>query len=159
MTFMISKKNYPSFLLCLTSTIFFSCLILLSNVESNEWGPWGKDSIYEVEVNKQPSHEQTSNLVSQTATFPIKLLITFFQKVISPVDGATCDFYPTCSAYAKQALKKHGLFLGLVMASERVIRDHSPEGYDLIYKFDRYYVYDPVENNDFWFNKRMNGSR
>lgn len=156
---MVNKKNLTFLLLYLALTVCFFVLILAINVESKEWGPWDKDSIYEVEVNEQPSHQQKSNLVSQTATFPIKLLITFFQKVISPVDGATCDFYPTCSAYAKQALNKHGLFLGLVMASERVIRDHSPEGYDLIYKFDRYYVYDPVENNDFWFDKRTNSSR
>ena len=156
---MVNKNRHISFLLRLTSTICFFSLIFLSNVESKEWGPWDKDSIYEMEVKEQQLNQQKSNLVSKTATFPIKLLITFFQKVISPVDGATCDFYPTCSAYAKQALKKHGLFLGLVMASERVIRDHSPEGYDLIYKFDRYYVYDPVENNDFWLDKRKNGPR
>ena len=156
---MVNKKNKILFLLCLTSTVCFFSLKPLSNVESKEWGPWDKDSIYEIEIKEQQSNQQKSNLVSKAATFPVKLLITFFQKVISPVDGATCDFYPTCSAYAKQALKKHGLFLGLVMANERVMRDHSPEGYDLIYKFDRYYIYDPVENNDFWFDKRKNGSR
>ena len=67
------------------------------------------------------------------------------------MDGATCEFYPTCSAYGKDALKKHGLVIGLAMANERVNRYHSPEGYEIIYKFDRYYIYDPVENNDFWF--------
>ncbi len=150
---MANKNNEISYLLCLISTVCLVSLILLSNVESKDWGPWDKDSIYEIEISGPQSNKQKSNLVSKTTTFPIKLLITFFQKVISPVDGPTCDFYPTCSAYAKQALKKHGFFTGLAMASERIIRDHSPEGYDLIYKFDRYYAYDPLENNDFWFDK------
>ena len=41
--------------------------------------------------------------------------------------------------------------IGLAMANERVNRYHSPEGYEIIYKFNSYYIYDPVENNDFWF--------
>ncbi|KPJ58647.1 MAG: hypothetical protein AMJ42_02905 [Deltaproteobacteria bacterium DG_8] len=105
-------------------------------------------------MNNSHSHQHGVNTVTKVTTFPFDLLIIFFQKVISPVDGATCDFYPTCSAYAKQALKKHGLFIGLAMANERITRDHTPKGYDLIFKFGRYYIYDPVENNDFWFHKR-----
>jgi putative component of membrane protein insertase Oxa1/YidC/SpoIIIJ protein YidD len=77
--------------------------------------------------------------------------------VISPVDGASCDFYPTCSAYAKQALAKHGLFIGLAMASERLCRIHAPEGYEPVEKCGNYYYYDPVENNDFWFYTRRAG--
>jgi hypothetical protein len=50
-------------------------------------------------------------------------------------------------------LKKHGLFIGLAMANERANRNHSPEGYELIFRYGRYYIYDPVENNDFWFLK------
>ena len=44
--------------------------------------------------------------------------------------------------------------MGLMMANERVTRDHSPEGYELIFKYDRYFIYDPLENNDFWFAKK-----
>ncbi len=97
-------------------------------------------------------------LFSRLAVYPGILLISFFQTVISPVDGASCDFYPTCSAYAKQALQKHGLFIGLVMASERLCRLHSPEGYAPVEKFGSYYYHDPVENNDFWFAERRAGT-
>ena len=108
---MNNKKNKISLLLFLISTLCFVFLKPLSNVESKEWGPWDKDSSYEIEIKEKQSSKQKPNLVSKAAAFPIKLLITFFQKVISPVDGATCDLYPTCSAYAKQALEKHGFFL------------------------------------------------
>jgi putative membrane protein insertion efficiency factor len=96
---------------------------------------------------------QDKNLLRSITVFPGMMLISFFQTVISPVDGATCDFYPTCSAYAKQALKKHGLFIGLIMTSERLCRYHTDEGYQPIVKFGSYYSYDPVENNDFWFTQ------
>jgi putative membrane protein insertion efficiency factor len=148
-------KNYFTLLsLSITALAILVTLIPLSNAEGGEWGPWDKDSIYETACNNSQPHRHNSKFVNKVTTFPIKMLINFFQKIVSPVDGPTCDFYPTCSGYSKQALKKHGFFLGLAMASERIIRDHGQEGYDLIFKFGRYYIYDPVENNDFWFEKK-----
>jgi putative membrane protein insertion efficiency factor len=129
-------------------------LVLVSlppHTEGNEWGPWDKDKRFERVISPPQPSEDKQSFFKQITTLPPQLLITFFQKVISPVDGATCEFYPTCSAYAKDALQKHGLVIGLAMANERVNRYHSPEGYEIIYKFNRYYIYDPVENNDFWF--------
>jgi putative membrane protein insertion efficiency factor len=126
---------------------------------SGDWGPWDRDRIYALEQKPAEQQPPRRNLLSTIAAAPGIQLISFFQTVVSPVDGASCDFYPTCSAYAKQALQKHGLFIGLVMASERLCRIHSPAGYEPIEKFGAYYYYDPVENNDFWFYKRRAGSR
>lgn len=126
---------------------------------SSDWGPWDRDRIYALEQKPAEQQPPRRNLLSTIAAAPGIQLISFFQTVVSPVDGASCDFYPTCSAYAKQALQKHGLFIGLVMASERLCRIHSPAGYEPIEKFGAYYYYDPVENNDFWFYKRRAGSR
>lgn len=131
--------------------VWLGSLVTLSYAAGEEWGPWGGDRRYTQEVTTARSLRHSSHPVSSITTLPLSLLITFFQEIISPVDGATCDFYPTCSAYAKQALKKHGLLLGLAMASERITRDHAPHGYELIHKFGRDYLYDPVEHNDFWF--------
>jgi putative component of membrane protein insertase Oxa1/YidC/SpoIIIJ protein YidD len=155
------KKNLIIALLICSSLVMsgFLSSLSLSSAESGKWGPWDRDSIYQKEIHQPPSSTYKTRITTKVTTLPIKLLITFFQQVISPVDGATCDFYPTCSGYAKQALKKHGLFIGLAMASERAARDHSPEGYDLIFKFGRYYIYDPVENNDFWFYKERGSVR
>lgn len=150
---MSPKNNLILLLACSQVMVCLISSIPTSSAESGKWGPWDRDSTYETVINNPQPHQHEVHLITKMTTFPLKLLISFFQKVISPVDEATCDFYPTCSAYAKQALKKHGLFIGLAMASERITRDHAPEGYDLIFKFDRYYIYDPVENNDFWFHK------
>ena len=34
------------------------------------------------------------------------LLIRFYQKYISPLKGPTCRFYPTCSQYSIEAIKR-----------------------------------------------------
>lgn len=49
-------------------------------------------------------------------------IIRGYQIVISPMTGPTCRFYPSCSAYAATALKRHGLFKGLVLGVWRLLR-------------------------------------
>ena len=39
-------------------------------------------------------------------------LIKGYQKFISPLLGDNCRFYPTCSAYAIEALRVHGALKG-----------------------------------------------
>lgn len=48
-------------------------------------------------------------------------LIRVYQRAISPLLPARCRFYPTCSAYAVQALKWHGLG-GVWLIVRRVLR-------------------------------------
>jgi putative membrane protein insertion efficiency factor len=73
----------------------------------------------------------------------IILLISFYQKYISPFKPATCRFYPTCSEYATQALKKYGLLRGLWLSIRRVLRCHpfSLGGYDPLPDFPRVCVH------------------
>ncbi|MBR5929092.1 MAG: membrane protein insertion efficiency factor YidD [Prevotella sp.] len=60
------------------------------------------------------------------------LPIWLYQKVISPYTPPSCRFTPTCSEYAKQALKKHGPIKGLWLAIKRISRCHpwGGSGYD-----------------------------
>jgi tetratricopeptide (TPR) repeat protein len=85
--------------------------------------------------------------------FPFIWSLRFYSRWISPADGATCSMSPTCSGYARQALARHGPFIGFMMAAERVMRYHLELDYNpLIERADgRYAVYDPVSFNDFWF--------
>ena len=54
--------------------------------------------------------------------FPLVALIKFYQWAISPHLGANCRYTPTCSAYALEALEKHGLFKGSYLAARRILR-------------------------------------
>jgi putative membrane protein insertion efficiency factor len=63
------------------------------------------------------------------------LLIFFvrgYQVVISPLLPSTCRFYPSCSAYAIEALQRHGALHGFRLTIRRLARCHpfNPGGYD-----------------------------
>lgn len=59
-------------------------------------------------------------------------LIRFYQYVLSPWLGNQCRFTPTCSEYARQAVRTHGALKGTLLAIRRVIRCHPwhPGGHD-----------------------------
>ena len=50
--------------------------------------------------------------------------IGFYQRNISPWFPARCRFYPTCSAYAYEAIQKYGAFKGGLLALRRFLRCH-----------------------------------
>jgi putative membrane protein insertion efficiency factor len=59
-------------------------------------------------------------------------MIVLYQKLISPVLLPSCRFYPSCSAYARLALEKHGIMKGGILSLMRILRCHPlhPGGYD-----------------------------
>jgi putative membrane protein insertion efficiency factor len=61
-----------------------------------------------------------------------KLPIQFYRKFISPLKPPTCRFYPTCSAYALEAIDAHGVNQGSWLAFKRIIKCHPfhPGGFD-----------------------------
>ncbi len=48
--------------------------------------------------------------------------IRLYQKVISPMLPNSCRFYPSCSQYTVQAIRKYGAFKGTLMGSWRIMR-------------------------------------
>lgn len=50
------------------------------------------------------------------------ILVRIYQKLISPIFPPSCRYYPTCSNYMINALKKHGPILGLIMGIFRILR-------------------------------------
>ena len=60
------------------------------------------------------------------------LFIRFYQLVISPLFPPTCRFYPTCSQYAIEAIRKKGVLRGVWLAIKRIAKCHPfhPGGYD-----------------------------
>lgn len=71
-------------------------------------------------------------------------LIKFYKKFISANLPPRCRYYPSCSTYAIEAIKKHGAVKGAVLAAWRILRcnpfsrggvDKVPEKFDLFYCF------------------------
>ena len=81
------------------------------------------------------------------------VFIKFYQDHISAVDGHRCPMYPSCSAYASQAIEKHGPVLGWMMSCDRLVRCGRNE-VDLskaIIINGLKFVADPLDTNDFWW--------
>ena len=67
-------------------------------------------------------------------------IIILYQRLVSPYLPHSCRFQPTCSEYAKEAIKKHGIIKGVTLASKRLTKCHpikflgGSEGYDPVPK-------------------------
>jgi putative membrane protein insertion efficiency factor len=50
----------------------------------------------------------------------------------APVRPRVCRYHPTCSEYAAQCIRKHGVFVGVALGVRRILRCNpfSPGGYD-----------------------------
>ncbi len=62
----------------------------------------------------------------------VLILIRAYRKLISPLLGHHCRFYPTCSLYIYEAIEKYGLLKGMFLGTKRLLRCHPfhPGGVD-----------------------------
>ena len=54
----------------------------------------------------------------------LRLLVQFYRCCISPLTPPSCRYYPTCSAYAMEAIERYGAWRGGWMALRRILRCH-----------------------------------
>ncbi len=75
-----------------------------------------------------PSNNNGYSLVQNL----MRLMIKFYQVLISPFLGGNCRFTPTCSQYAMEAIEIHGALKGCWLTLCRLGRCHPfhPGGYD-----------------------------
>lgn len=59
-------------------------------------------------------------------------VIRFYRRWVSPMTPPSCRFTPTCSAYAEEAVRRHGALRGGWLALRRLLRCHpfGSSGYD-----------------------------
>ena len=69
-----------------------------------------------------------------TVSVVVLALIRGYQRLVSPLLGPRCRFYPSCSEYAVLAISEHGSARGSWLAIRRLARCHPlhPGGVDLV---------------------------
>ncbi len=116
------------------------CLLLLSCASPDLPGPHGAEeysglipfgnsanpALLENRLQSQSERGQADeSLLSSVAS----VWFAVYQHTWSRADGPTCRFKPTCSAFAREAIQKHGI-KGIALAFARLQRNHShPEFY------------------------------
>jgi len=78
-------------------------------------------------------------IFTKSITIIIVGIIKVYQFVVSPVLGPSCRHYPTCSEYAIESVKTHGVIRGLYLALKRIsrCRPGGTDGYDPVPKREK----------------------
>jgi len=136
-------------------SILILIFVFAQTARAEPWGPWSKSSDIPVilsPADREPIRDKSEQPVHPVAATPFLWLLTFYQKVIGPVNSGRCPMYPTCSQYSVQAIRKHGPFVGIVMTADRLIHERDEQEYAPLIKVgSRYRFDDSVRNNDFWW--------
>ena len=70
-------------------------------------------------MNIQPKLQKVKHDMMEISTFYQVLIL--YQKTLSKINGTNCSMIPSCSRYAQDSLKKHGI-LGLFHTADRLVR-------------------------------------
>lgn len=111
------------------------------------------DTARDAEPTVEPSAEVSggSRVVAAVRRFPRRALIfviELYRMYVSPMRLPTCRFEPTCSAYAVEALERHGVLYGGWLSIYRLLKCgpwHKPG-------------YDPVPEQGFGWRRSSDGS-
>lgn len=132
-------------LLLLLFMYFIIPMSLHANIHFEE--PWGKDSTLLYYPQKKLEEERQKLSIFSKA---IDKVITFKQKVISPVDGPRSSFRPTSSRYMQLAIYRYGLLKGFIMGCDRLLRENNEKWiYRTIVIDNIEYKYDPAVENKY----------
>ena len=120
--------------------IFSLCCaqLLAHNFSESPFEPWG----YDAELYSKKSETIENKSLSKKACIAC---IHFFQEYISPIDGPRSSFYPTSSQYALEAIQRYGVFTGIALGCDRLMRENREDWvYEIVDKHGNFRKYDPV---------------
>jgi uncharacterized protein len=109
-------------------------------------GPWPTTS------TKPPPQDAVETSVPALAA---RGALTAWHTVLTRADGPRSVMYPTASGYLGQAVAKHGMLIGIMMTTDRLLHEwDEQQRAPRIVKYGISRAYDPVEANDFWWTQK-----
>lgn len=77
-------------------------------------------------------HGPLARWLDRAAVVVLVGMVIGYRAILSPLLGRHCRFQPTCSAYFRAAVEKHGAMRGVWLGLKRIGRCHPwhPGGYD-----------------------------
>ena len=106
-------------------------------------GPWPKPAL---EAARADGRE------TSVTGLAVRGALTAWHQVLTRADGPRSVMYPTASGFLGQAVAKHGMLIGIMMTTDRLLHEWDEQKRApriVIYGISR--AYDPVEANDFWW--------
>ena len=106
-------------------------------------GPWA-----------QPAAEPSRRDALETSVpgLAVRGALTAWHQILTRADGPRSVMYPTASGYLGQAVAKHGMLIGIMMTTDRLLHEwDEQQRAPRIVKYGISRAYDPVEANDFWW--------
>jgi len=95
-------------------------------------------------IEQSPEYNYTLNSNNE-----IHLIITnafvFYKKHVSSHDYGKCNFTPSCSEYALDAIKKKGIIIGIIMFFDRFSRCNGLNHKDYNIDEEKHLLRDPIE--------------
>ena len=106
--------------------------------ERSDWSPW----VYE--AAPLTARLQTSPTVVGPELLLAEYLLTGYQRFLSSGSGMDCPMYPSCSRYARAAIRDRGTLVGVTMTLDRLCRcGNDLRFYDLVHVDGGLRRYDP----------------
>lgn len=132
-----------------TITIFLISFIFSVPTDGGEI----EDLLYIRQTNPiMQENSSKDNSFNLTEISELKLaatgLIRLYQKFISSQDGPTCQFTPSCSHFGMACIQEYGMFRGILLTADRLIRCNGQQShfYQLDFKMNKYM--DPITDYD-----------
>lgn len=147
---LVNKKSIRLYFFC--TVLLIIIIVIMSDFAYSENSLRAPQNSFQTIPEVQSGNNECSpSIFNKILSAPI----IFYQKFMAPYWGHRCSHHPSCSRYSLLAIKKHGAIIGFVMTFDRLQHESNEAKYSPLIKINsETKVYDPVENNDFWWYKK-----
>ena len=142
------KRNRPLRLFLVIVITLAAALLWAQNSPADESLLRGPGKTVRARANVAEPAAGKQGILEKIAAAPV----LFYQHFLSNHWGQRCAYYPSCSNYALLAIRKHGAVIGTVITFDRLQHEaNEARTSPLILTGGQIKVYDPLENNDYWW--------